>query len=47
MDGLDLAWQALNECVAVKGEYVWYTTEIRFWGEEGDKLDVLPFLAKK
>lgn len=47
VDGLDAAWQAPRECVAVKGNYIWYTTEIRFWGEEGDKLDVLSALAKK
>ena len=48
VDGLDAAWQAPRECVAVKGNYIWYTTEIRFWGNNGEEeLDILGALAKK
>ena len=46
-DGLDAAWQAPRECVAVKGNYIWYTTEILFWGNGEEKLDVLSRLAEK
>jgi len=47
VDGLDTAWQAPRECVAVKGEYIWYTTEILFWGNGEEKLDVLSALANR
>ena len=47
VDGLDIAWQAPRECVAVKGKYIWYTTEILFWGNGEEKLDIMSALAKK